>query len=223
MSFRLLADVIGLVDDRITPTDKLILIVLADCHNGETGQCNPSIGYICEKTGLSKRTVTYSIARMTKSGFILRSDCHADNGRQRSNHYQILISEGATDAGGRVQEMHGEGAADAPLEPVTRTRKNEPEEDSSDSFDEFWKDYPKRVGSNPKQPARSAFQRAVREVPPETIIAAAFNYALRCAEDGTDPKFIPMAVTWLNQRRWEDDQGGGIVTPDDLAATAGEL
>lgn len=223
MSFRLLADVIDLVDDRITPTDKLILIVLADCHNGETGQCNPSIGYISEKTGFSKRSVNYSISRMMGSGVIIRSDCHADNGRQRSNQYQIVIGEGATDAGGRVQQMQGEGATDAPLEPVTRTSKKEPKEDSSDNFDEFWRNYPKRVGSNPKQPALKAFQRAVREVPPETIIAAAFNFAIRCSEDSTDPRFIPMAATWLNQCRWEDDQGGGIVTADDLAAMAGEL
>lgn len=70
------------------------------------------------------------------------------------------------------------------------------------SFDRFWSAYPKRKGSNPKQPARKAFDRAIQRVSADTLIAAANAYASADA-DKVDSPYICQAVTWLNQARWE--------------------
>jgi hypothetical protein len=42
------------------------------------------------------------------------------------------------------------------------------------------------------------------DVDPELLIRGAESYAERMAN--TDPQFICQAVTWLRQRRWEDDE-----------------
>jgi hypothetical protein len=71
-------------------------------------------------------------------------------------------------------------------------------------FEEFWQAYPKRPG-NPKAPAAAKY-RYVREkikIPRETLLSAVKAYA--ASRDGEESKFTAQAVTWLNQRRWEED------------------
>lgn len=73
---------------------------------------------------------------------------------------------------------------------------------ASDRFEEFWKAYPKRTGQNPKKPARDKYNKIVKTVDPQTLIDAAASYARQ--QQGSDPKFIAQAITWLNQERWQD-------------------
>jgi hypothetical protein len=71
-------------------------------------------------------------------------------------------------------------------------------------FDEFWKVFPKREGANPKHPARKAFLTAVKAgTDPQAIIAGARAYAVN-PETKPGTPYVPQAVTWLHQRRWED-------------------
>jgi uncharacterized protein YdaU (DUF1376 family) len=74
-------------------------------------------------------------------------------------------------------------------------------------FEEFWKSYPRRQGANPKTPAFKAFDAVVKSgTDPAAIIAG----ARRCAiadRDKIGTPFIPQAVKWLRDRRWEDYPG----------------
>ncbi len=47
---------------------KLVLLCLADCHNDESGRCNPSIAYIAKATGLDRKTVPGAIAQLEVLG-----------------------------------------------------------------------------------------------------------------------------------------------------------
>lgn len=73
-----------------------------------------------------------------------------------------------------------------------------------DLFEEFWKVYPRREGANPKSPAEKVFRAFVASgVDPRSIISGARG----CAEKekgkiGTP--YIPQAIKWLRDRRWED-------------------
>lgn len=49
---------------------KLVLLCLADCHNSDNGRCDPGAGFICEFTGLDKKTVPESIRRLEQMGLI---------------------------------------------------------------------------------------------------------------------------------------------------------
>ncbi len=82
----------------------------------------------------------------------------------------------------------------------------------SADFDAFWAAYPRRLGANPRSPARTSYDKALkRGAKPEELIEAVKRFAADpTAKVGTE--FIPMASTWLNQRRWED-YSGGAATP----------
>lgn len=92
---------------------------------------------------------------------------------------------------------------------------------SPDFFVEFWQVYPKRDGSNPKEPARQKFSQAVKAGhDPEAIISAAKAYAeqqKRVGNIGTP--YVKQAASWLNAKGWLDDYGpsASSVTGDILA------
>ena len=73
-------------------------------------------------------------------------------------------------------------------------------------FDEFWQVKPKRKGSNPKDQARIKFIRAVASgIDPQKIVGAARAWAKdECANGKDGSEYVAMAVTWLNQKRYQD-------------------
>ena len=73
-------------------------------------------------------------------------------------------------------------------------------------FDRFWRAYPRRDGSNPRKPASEKFARCIRDgVDPATLIAAAEAYRRECDRTGSNgTPHVAQALTWFNQRRWED-------------------
>lgn len=76
----------------------------------------------------------------------------------------------------------------------------------ADSFEEFWRVFPKRPGANPKKKAHDAYMRIVarREATPAELLEGARREARQ--REGRDPTFTAMCVTWLNQHRWRDEQ-----------------
>ena len=87
---------------------------------------------------------------------------------------------------------------------------------ANSDFEEFWKAYPSRgKARNPKHPAQKKFEAAVRQgAPPISIIAGAKRYAAAMLETGkVGTEFVAMAVTWLNQRSWEDGPPAENVVP----------
>ena len=112
-------------------------------------------------------------------------------------------------------------------ETESRSIKDRPERAPS-RFDEFWLAYPRRDGPNPRAPAEKKFHALVKSgVDPEMMIAEAGKLAQSESMRGNiGTRFIPQAVTWLNQQRWADhaaaafmvDQAGGDL-PIELAVS----
>ena len=77
-----------------------------------------------------------------------------------------------------------------------------------DAFKVFWKAYPKRTPhGNPKKPARKKFEALCKQgVSVDELITGAKNYAAYVEREGTEPQYVAMAQTWLNQERWPDYQ-----------------
>lgn len=78
----------------------------------------------------------------------------------------------------------------------------------ADPFDEFWKAYPRRDGANPKAPARKLFLAALKG---GADAPAIIEGARRCAiveHEKIGTPYIPQAVKWLRDRRWEDYAAG---------------
>jgi hypothetical protein len=82
-------------------------------------------------------------------------------------------------------------------------------------FDQFWAEYPRKEG---KGAAEKAWEKASKLAEAETIFAD-----LRGRQWNPDPKFIPLPATYLNQRRWEDEQPTPRLTmAQELARKAAE-
>ena len=76
-------------------------------------------------------------------------------------------------------------------------------EDTDQRFEQFWKEYPRKVG---KPKAKQAFEKAVKDE--ETFEAVMdglrrYKNTEQWNRDGIE--FVPHPTTWLNQRRWEDE------------------
>lgn len=83
-----------------------------------------------------------------------------------------------------------------------------PKQDAELFFDrQFWPAYPKRFGSNPKEPAKRKLTRAIlRGEKPEDILLGVkrlYSAMQRSGKLGTE--YVPMALTWINRQQWKDD------------------
>ena len=56
----------------VKSTHKLVLLSLANCHNEANGQCNPSVLYIANATGLDRKTVMTAMSQLEDLGLIVR-------------------------------------------------------------------------------------------------------------------------------------------------------
>lgn len=55
---------------RVTSTQKLVLLMLAERHNKDTGQCRPSHDTLADDCGLSRRSVIDQIQKLAQTGYI---------------------------------------------------------------------------------------------------------------------------------------------------------
>lgn len=68
-------------------------------------------------------------------------------------------------------------------------------------FDDFWGDYPRKVG---KDAARKAWKRAVTRAESPDAIRAGLRKHLPALKS-TEVRFQPHPATWLNEGRWQDE------------------
>lgn len=93
-----------------------------------------------------------------------------------------------------------------PRKNTPRTKEGTKDQGRESSFEIFWKACPKKVG---KGAAEQAWDKASKETEPEIIIAGINRFA--ALQAGKDPTYIAHPATWLNQKRWldEDDPAPG--------------
>ena len=75
-----------------------------------------------------------------------------------------------------------------------------PKPSASAEFDQFWKDYPRKVG---KDLARKAFEKALKRTDFGSIMAGLETLRIEVA--GKDQQYIPHPTSWLNAGRWADE------------------
>lgn len=99
-------------------SEKLVLLCLSDCHNADTGQCNPSVNYICRKTSLARATVLKSLKGLNDLGLISRKKVTGS-----SNWYTIHM--GSTNIStGVVANLVPQPVLDLVPKPKTKPKKN---------------------------------------------------------------------------------------------------
>jgi hypothetical protein len=72
---------------KTSPAQKLIMFILADCHNEKTGQCNPSYRYLMEISGFSNKAIANNLKALKESGALFYDSKNGAN-----SHYLITPS-----------------------------------------------------------------------------------------------------------------------------------
>jgi hypothetical protein len=207
----------------------IAFILLYRRMNGRTGRCNPSIARLAEETGLAERSVKRAVRELRKSKWwLIRRE--GDKGRGDTNNYvpqleSVCFGKGDTgvthsdpervssaspirrEKGDKVGTKRVSPATPEPVrEPVVGLSRSISSTIAVEQFEVFWRVYPSRgCHANPKKPAKQSFFAAIkRGADPADIVAGAEAYAELVQAVFRDPRFIPQAVTWLNQERWTD-------------------
>lgn len=74
----------------VSPTQKLVLFVLADCHNEQNLRCDPSYTYLMKITGLSNRAIANALKALRQAGYVQFS---SQNGSRSSYTLNPQTSE----------------------------------------------------------------------------------------------------------------------------------
>lgn len=81
------------VRQQLPSTQKLVLIMLAERHNSDSGRCDPSHERLADDCGLTRRSVMDQVKRLEDAGYI-RSMSRARGNLKLSNHYVLNLDFG---------------------------------------------------------------------------------------------------------------------------------
>lgn len=70
---------------------KLVLMVLANCHNHHSGKCCPRIQVVMRETELSERSVQRAILLLEQGGLLRRIEAFRADGSRTANQYELLL------------------------------------------------------------------------------------------------------------------------------------
>ena len=183
-----------------TPTEKLILMALADCAN-DAGECWPSQGEVARKCGVTRQTIIKYLDILQKDGLVTVKIRHreTDGGRTSNLYVLALTPVNAFDTPCQdrlTAPVNNALHQEPPLEPIDSSLRSE--SITREGFDYFWLIYPHKVG---KGAARKAFNSAIKKTDHQTLIRGVEGYR---ATKPPDRSWCNPA-TWLNQERWTDE------------------
>jgi len=78
----------------LPPAEKLVLLSLADHHNGETAKCIPGQRSIAQQTSMCVRTVQRHLSALERRGLIRRTARFRKEGRGRTSDSYVLLMGG---------------------------------------------------------------------------------------------------------------------------------
>ena len=187
--------------------EKMVLLALANRHNPDYG-CYPSIRKIVEDVEFSRSTVIRAIKSLQSCRLIDVQEAKRENGSQTSNRYILSFEAVAISKATQCQSDTPPGVSLTPP-PVSEGHPHKQVIDKQVSykqelatkvFNEIWITYPRRQG---KGAARTSWLGACKKVNLYELEEKLKIYI--SASKNSDPKFIPMLSTWLNQERWDDE------------------
>jgi len=193
----------------LSPSQKIVLLMLADRHNPDLG-CFPSIRRLANDCNMSRSGVFTHLKVLEQKGMILRIGRTRENGEQTSNEYTLLFNSNVQNLDSRVQKIDG-GSAETGRGVVQKLDTNNHVSINhviehkvlrsvSIGFDNFWKDYPRKIG---KAKAKKCYEKATSLHGVDKINDAVKVYAE--SVKSKEKRFIPHPTTWLSQGRWDDE------------------
>lgn len=197
MSFQAMA---WAVEQKLPATKKIVLLMLANRVNSDTGKCVPKIKTLAEDCGLSETATKSAIKDLSDMG-LLTIIPRFYEGQQMPNQYHLNaggVGREATPPRREATQVGREATTEPGIEPGNESKHL--------LFDKFWKSYPKKIG---KDAAKKAFDK---RKPDDKLLGDMLKAieVQKTTEDWrkSDGQFIPHPATWLNQGRWMDEVAG---------------
>lgn len=103
---------------QVPSSEKLVLLCLSDCHNGDTGQCNPSVNYISRKTSLDRKTVLKALRVLSDQEVLSRIKVEGS-----SNQYFLAV-EAVPNMGRGVAQISPKAVPNMGHKPISKPKKN---------------------------------------------------------------------------------------------------
>lgn len=137
----------------------------------------------------SERTI-FAVLKRLRDSKILIAEKLDDNPCNHTLYYRL---DTTMFAGSILQTLR-----DPSCKPCEITVNTETTRDYSESFDDFWKAYPKKI-------AKGNAEKAWKKIKPdENLVAEIITAIAKQKPLWTDPKFIPHPASWLNAKQWLD-------------------
>ena len=213
---------------QIKTTEKLCLLALADMANDD-GVCWPGRAKLADKVGITERSLKRVRASLEEQGFVDVLARSGEDGRQKSNvfHLNVGMIQAVAEGGGTSRPPWGEGDAQAPgegdaqaplggdIQAPQNHNKETPDrtitiscEKSPSQFQRFRDCWPKGKWTGGRAKPLEFWNRHNLDEIADIIIA---DVQARARDDRKwRDGFIPNPMTYLNQRRWEDDIDTGL-------------
>ena len=177
----------------LTPSQKIVLLMLSDRHNPDMG-CFPSTKKLAADCNMSTSSVFTHLSALELRGLIKRKGRARENGQQTSNEYDLNMG---------IQNLDG-GYPKSGAPPIqnldTNNHVNINHVIEPNMFNDAWLAYPRKVG---KGHAEKAWAKAIKKIDERELCKLLSQYIDSLV--GKDSKFIPHLSTWLNGERWHDD------------------
>lgn len=199
MSFQAMA---WAVEQKLPATKKIVLLMLANRTNSDTGKCVPKIKTLAEDCGLSESATKSALKELAELGLV-KVHQRFYEGQQLPNQYE-LCPDGVglqktpprlekTPVGQQVATESGKEPVKEPTTPSALEKR----------FETFWKAYPKKVGKDAASKAfakRKPDDKLLKEILQAVELQKVSD---QWTKDGG--QYIPNPATWLNQGRWMDE------------------
>jgi len=95
---------------------KFLLILLADRHNSDTGQCSPSLTLLIQESEMSPATVMRKLDKLEQAGFLKRQSVRTEAGTRETTQYDLMFTDKREEApkadaeGAQVQKKREKSA-----------------------------------------------------------------------------------------------------------------
>lgn len=200
-------------------TELLMLLVLAD-YSDDDGNSYPAVASLARKCRLKPRRANYILAALQDSDElkVLKNE-----GPKGTNRYRIMLASLGAKALHSSAPLHSaaplHSSAPTPAlqcakplhssadEPSLNRQEPSCSKSMPDGFDVFYEAYPKKVG-------RLVAIKAFKSVKAGAVLKSILAHIERrrnsddWSKDGG--KYIPHPASYLNGRRWEDEDGAVI-------------
>jgi len=167
-----------------------------------------------KQTGLGRYAINAASKQLSERGWLRVEQTKLANGQFGPKSW-TLLTPGDNDSTAD-DSVAGQSAPDAfhsgtarGLKKTKAKENNELEKTKSKNhyssdelqrlFDEFWDVYPRKRG---KGAAAAAYEKALEKIAPEVLLERVRAFA---ADPWRPDDFTPLATTWLNQERWDDE------------------